>query len=184
MANLINWSRELPNELRLALLDDDLARDTVTARRATLLALVWHESYLSSCGLMARTEAILAPGCFGKSAAATFRRDMRTLKRVLAAAGHDLRFSRRAERGGYYVAGRPDLSLELAASIKAAVSDVDARQIEIASRLTPADRVRQAAQLSDGLRGMAVRRLMAEQPGLTPQAAQREVLHRYYQLGG
>lgn len=174
----------LPSELGLALLKEAAARNPVTARRTALLSIVWQEGYFTSVGLMARTEAILGPGCFGKAAAAAFRRDMRALKRVLAAAGHELKFSRRVGHGGYYVAGRPELAPELAISIKAAVSDVDAHQIEIASRLTPADRVRQAARLSDGLRNMAVRRLMVERPDLTPQDAQREVLHRYYQLGG
>src|SRR5574337_899436 len=174
----------IPAELRLALLNDDITRDIVTARRAVLLSLVWQESFLSKAGLMARTEALLGRGCFGKAAEATFRRDMRALKAVLDSCGFGLKFSRRSGRGGYYIPGRPELAPELAESIRAAISDVDPLQIEMASRLTPADRVQQAGRLSDGLRQMALRRLMAEQPGLTLRQAQQEVMHRYYQLGG
>lgn len=176
--------KSIPAELRLALLSDDLARDIVTARRAVLLSLVWQESFLSKAGLMARTQALLGRGCFGKAAEATFRRDMRALKAVLDSCGFGLKFSRRSGRSGYYIPGRPELAPELAESIRAAIDDVDPLQIERASRLTPAERVQQAGRLSDGLRRMALRRLMAEQPGLTLRKAQQEVMHRYYQLGG
>lgn len=174
----------IPAEVRLALLRDDLTRDIITARRAVLLSLVWQESFLSKVGLMARTEALLGRGCFGKAADATFRRDMRALKAVLASCGFALNFSRRRGRQGYHIPGRPDLAPELAESIRAAIRDVDPLQIALASRLTPAERVWQAGRLSDGLRWMAVRRLMAEQPGLTLRKAHQEVMHRYYQLGG
>ena len=174
----------IPDEVRLALLRDDLARDIVTARRAVLLSLVWQESFLSRVGLMARTQALLGRDCFGKAAEATFRRDMRALRAVLASCGFGLRFSRRSGHGGYYIPGRPELAPEVAEAIRAAMSDVDPRQIAMASRLTPADRVQQAGRLSDGLRWMALRRLMAEQPGLTLRQAHQEVMHRYYQLGG
>ena len=153
MADVTSWIGHLPADLRLGLLEDDLARDTVSARRAALLAVIWREGRLSSAGLIARAEAILGRGCFGRAPAATFRRDLRALKRILAAAGYLLRFSRRPGRGGYYIAGRPDLAPELAAYIRAALADVDPRQIKLAARLTPAERVQQAARLSDGLIG-------------------------------
>ncbi len=149
-----------------------------------LLSLVWRESFLSKAGLMARTEALLGRGCFGKAAEATFRRDMHALKAILDSCGFGLKFSRRSGRGGYYIPGRPELAPELAEAIRAAISDVDPFQIEMATQLTPADRVQQAGRLSDGLRRMALRRLMAEQPGLTLRKAHQEVMHRYYQLGG
>jgi hypothetical protein len=174
----------VPADIWLALLSDDLARDIVTARRAVLLLLVWQESFLSKAGLMARTEARLGRGCFGKAAEATFRRDMHGLKAVIDSCGFGLKFSRRGGRGGYYIPGRPELAPELAEAIRAAISDVDPLQIEVARQLTPADRVQQVGRLSDGLRRMALRRLMAEQPGLTLRKAHQEVMHRYYQLGG
>ena len=184
MPALYSFEQPLPVELGLALLKEAAARDPVTARRMALLSILWQEGFLTAIGLMARAEALVGRGCFGQASVATFRRDMRALKYVLAEAGHTLRFSRRVGQGGYYVAGRPALAPELAASIHASVADVDAHQIELAGQLTPADRVRQAGLLSDGLRNMAVRRLLAERPSLTPQAAQWEVLHRYHQLGG
>jgi len=172
----------VPVELRLGLLTDAVDRDLVTARRLALLRLVWQESFLSSTGLISRTEAILGRGCFGTAAAATFRRDIRALKAILQRAGFSLRFSRQSGRGGYYVVGRPELAPELARMIEAGMQDVDPQQIALAARLTPADRIQQAGQLSDGLRRMAVRRLMNEQPGLGLREAYREVSHRYNQL--
>ena len=173
----------LPTDLRLGLLEDAIERDVVTARRSTLLRLVWQESFLSGAGLIARTEAVVGRGCFGAAAAATFRRDIRALKALLKRSGFSLRFSRRAGRGGYYVVGRPALAPGLAANIEAGLRDVDPQQVALAARLTPADRVQQAARLSDGLRRMAVRRLLGERPGLDLKAAYREVAHRYDQLG-
>jgi hypothetical protein len=173
----------LPVELRLGLLDDAVDRDLVTARRSTLLRLVWQESLLSGTGLISRTEAILGRGCFGTAATATFRRDIRALKVILKRAGFNLRFSRQARRSGYYVVGRPELAPELTKMIHAGMQDIDPKQIALAARLTPADRIQQAGQLSDGLRRMAARRLMGEQPGLGLKEAYREVSHRYDQLG-
>jgi hypothetical protein len=174
----------LPLALHLGLLEDAIYRDGVTARRSTLLRILWQESFLSGAGLVTRTEAIVGRGCFGTAAAANFRRDIHALKAILKRAGFSLRFSRRAGRGGYYIAGRPDLAPELARLIQAGMRDVDARQMELAARLTPAQRVRQAGQLSDGLRRMAVRRLLAERAGLSLQEAHREVAQRYDQFGG
>jgi hypothetical protein len=174
----------LPATLRLGLLEDAQSRDLVTARRAALLTIIWQEGFLSGPGLMARTEALTKAGCFGKSAGATFRRDIRALKVILARAGFHLRFSRQVGRAGYYIAERTELAPELAQRIKGAVQDVDARQVVLASRLTPAARLRQAGRLSDGLRRLAVRRLMAERPVLTLPEAYREVAQRYGELGG
>ena len=97
---------QLPVDLRLGLLQEAQERDLVTARRAALLGLIWHESFLSATGLMARTEAVVGRGCFGKAAAATLKRDLRALKSVLASNGFALRFSRRAGRRGYFIPGR------------------------------------------------------------------------------
>jgi len=182
MPRLLDPASSLPSELSLALLAEAAARDTVTARRAALLASLWRAGRWSADGLMARTEAIVGRGCFGRARLAAFRRDMRALKAVLTAADFKLKFSRRPAHGGYYIEGRPDLDPELARLIRSALSDLDPRQLAIASRLSPAQRVWQAGQLSDQLRRMAIRRLVLEQPGLSPREAQREVLHRYYQL--
>jgi hypothetical protein len=180
------WSdtdTSLPIDLRLRLLEDAIHRDRVTARRSTLLTLIWQESFLSGAGLISRTEALVGRGCFGAAPVATLRRDIHALKHLLNQAGFRLRCSRQTGRSGYYVVGRPELAPELTEMIRAGMQDVDPKQIALAARLTPADRVRQAGQLSDGLRHMAVRRLMNEQTGLSLQAALREVAHRYEQLG-
>jgi hypothetical protein len=76
------------------------------------------------------------------------------------------------------------LAPEIAANIRAGMSDVDPYQIELACRLTPAQRVQQAGKLSDQLRMMAVRRRLTENPGLTLREAHREVMRSYEQLGG
>lgn len=159
-------------------------RAVVTARRAALLELLWNEGYLLAAGLVTRTEAVVGRGCFGKAAAATLKRDLRALKTVLAAQGWNLRFSRRAGHSGYYIAGRPELATEIAAAIRASLSDLDQHQLKLAQRLTPAQRVQQAGQLSDQLRWMAVRRLLAEHPDMSPRNAHHAVMQRYEQLGG
>jgi hypothetical protein len=174
----------LPVELRLGLLQDAQARDTVTARRAALLELLWNEANLTGTGLISRTEWVVGRGCFGKASTASLKRDLRALKAVLAASGWQLRFSRRPGRRGYYIPGRPELAPEIAANIRAGMSDVDPYQVELASRLTPAQRAKQAGMLSDQLRMMAVRRLMNERQHLSLPEAHREVMRRYEQLGG
>ncbi len=173
----------LPTELGRALLHEAATRDMVTARRWVLLSVVWCEAYLSAAGLMSRVRAVLGAGCFGQADVAAFRRDMRAIKVVLQSAGRTLKFSRRPEQGGYYVQGRPPLDPELAQSIRSALSDLDLRQIELAGRLSAAQRVWQAGRLSDQLRRMAVRRLRRERPNLSLLEARREVLDRYEQRG-
>jgi hypothetical protein len=174
----------IPASLWLALLRDDLRRDPVTARRAALVSLIWCEAFLSKEGLMARVEAVLGRGCFGRAAEATFQRDMRAIKQALATTNHQLKFARRSGSTGYYIQDRPPLEPEFAAHVRAAMAEVDAHQIEIQKRLAPAARVRQAGQLSDGLRRMAVRRWQTRKPDLPLASAHREVMRRYDQLGG
>jgi len=177
-------SSSLPSALWLELLRDDVRRDPVTARRAVLLSVVWGEAFLSREGLMSRAEAMLGRGCFGRAATATFQRDMRAIKRLLAATNRRLKFARRAGSAGYYIQDRPPLEPGLAARVRAAMAEVDAHQIDIQRRLAPAARVRQAGQLSDSLRRMAVRRWQERQPDLSFASAHREVMRRYDQLGG
>jgi hypothetical protein len=141
--------------------------------------ILWQESFLSGAGLIAGTEANLWRGCFGAAAAKAFRRDIRALKAFITRAGFSLRFSRRAGRSGYDIVGRLDLAPELAELNQAGMRDVDPKQIELAARLTLAKRVRHAGQFSDGLRRIAVRRLLAERPGLSLQKAHHEVARRY-----
>ncbi len=133
---------------------------------------------------MTRAQRRLGRKCFGDSGALTFRRDMQTVKAILASQGHTLKYSRRPERPGYFIVGRPRLASETRKAIRGAAREVDPRQIEAFGRMTPSRRVEVATRLSDDLLRLAVGRLLLESRGLDRSAAQREVLHRYYQAGG
>jgi len=151
-------------------------------RRLALLGVLWNESYLRQPALVARVEALLGAGCFGKRRSLTFARDVQFIREILKAEGYRLGYSRRQKRAGYYIAGRPPLDLALVKRIEAAVSEVSPEQISVYSRLTPAQRVRQGASLSDRLRRQAARRLKEENPQLGEAEANREALRRMYRL--
>ena len=156
---------ELPVDAWLTWLRETAEQDLPTARRAALLRLVWQEAYLSRRGLIARVEALLGRGCFGRSVRSTFHRDMAVVRQVLADAGHRLLYGRHPDHprySGYYVAGRPLLDEKLQRLIAGAVAEVDPRQIAIYCRLKPAHRVWQAAHLSDWLRKANTRRLQRQ----------------------
>ena len=172
----------VPPTIWFALLKEDIERDLATARRTVLLSIIWRESYLTCEGLTFGAEAVLGKGCFGKSVADTFCRDIRVLRNLLLVSGHKLKFSRRGEQTGYYIEGRPLLAPELAEPIRASIAEVDLRQIAISRRLSPAHCVQKAGRLSDDLHRMAVRRLRSERPELSHAEAHREVLKRNYAL--
>ncbi len=174
----------LPEAVIQSALDESFQRDPVTARRLTLLSLLWRESHQTQASLIPRTEARLGRSCFGKGAALVFRRDMQTVKTILAAGGQSLRYSRKVESVGYYVEGRPELAPEVTRAIHGAAEELDPRQIAVFARLAPSQRLRLATRLTDNLMTMAVRRLQRERPELTRLQAQQEVLHRAYQLPG
>jgi hypothetical protein len=155
------WTTPIEMDMGLwtALLRETARHDLPTARRAALLRLVWEESYLPRQGLVARVEALLGRGCFGSNQRATFHRDMRAVRQALAQNGHRLVYRRGPVGMGYYVEGRPLLDERLQKLIAGAVAEVDPRQIIIYRRLKPAQRVWQAAHLSDWLRGANERRL-------------------------
>ena len=171
-----------PEGLWRGLVQEAARRDLVTARRTLLVVFLWQESYLPQETLVARVRYRLGPDCFGSNSALTFRRDMQAVKAILAASGFVLSYSRRAERPGYTIEGRPDLAPEIIQAIRGAAQEVDPRQIEAWNRLTAGQRLALSTRLSDDMLGMAVHRLMQERPELDRRAAQREVLHRYYQL--
>jgi hypothetical protein len=170
--------------LWLGLLRDTLQRDAVTARRAALLSLLWLEGYQTRESLIARVERRLGTGCFGRGSTLTFRRDMQVIKAVMAAQGYRLKFSRRAARPGYYIAGRPVLAPETIKAVQGAAREIDPRQLAVLSRLSPAGRARLALDLSDTALSIAIQGVLSERLDLDPWAARREVLHRYYQVGG
>lgn len=176
--------RHLPEAVIHGALHEAGRRDPVTARRLTLLTLLVRESHQLQAGLIARTEARLGRGCFGRAAALAFRRDMQAVKQILTAGGESLRYSRKAASAGYYIAGRPALALEVTRAIHGAAQELDPRQIAVFARLAPAQRLHLAAGLTADVLAIAVRRLQQERPALTRLEAQREVLHRAYHLPG
>ncbi len=174
----------LPEGLLRSALQETAARDFVTARRTVLLICLWQESYLTQSTLMTCVRYRLGIDCFGAASALTFRRDMQAVKATLAASGFELKYSRRPDRPGYYIQGRPDLAPEIQQAIRGAAQEVDSRQIEAWGKLSVAKRVALATRLADDMLSMAVHRLMQARPELDRRAAQREVLQRYYQLNG
>ena len=176
--------RHLPGAVIQAALEESCQRDPVTARRLTLLNLLLRESHQRQASLISRTEARLGRGCFGQAAALAFRRDMQAVKLILAAGGQTLRYGRKAESAGYYIEGRPELAPEITRAIHGAAQELDPHQIAVFAHLAPGQRLRLAVRLTADLLAIAVHRLQQERPELTRLAAQREVLHRAYQLPG
>lgn len=139
---------KFPDEAQSFLLIDAQKRDLVTARRAHLLAILWRERYISRQGLIERLERLLGNACFGeKSWEDTFYRDMRVVKAALKYAGYKLKYSRKSEQAGYYIAGEPVLHPDQVKSLVAALNEVDPQQIEIYKKLPPAQKFFQACSI-------------------------------------
>jgi hypothetical protein len=163
------------------ILQDAIERDLTTARRSTLLEILWHERYLTRLHLIARVELRLTKRCFGTSAwEDTFYRDMQVVKRALKAAGHMLLYSRSRSQPGYYLKGQPALSPELRQILRSSAAEVDQRQIDIYQRLSPAQRFQQGCAISDTARNVVAYRIRQENPNLSPDEARRIALRRAY----
>ena len=163
------------------MLRDAMQRDMTTARRVTLLQILWNERYLTRAQLIARTEYRLGRNCFGTSAwEDTFYRDMRVVKHAFQATGHILEYSRDRKNKGYYLKGQPALSPEFSRMVKSSAEEVDQRQINIYQRLSAADRFRQGCAISDTARNVVAYRMRQENPELTVLEAQRLALQRAY----
>jgi hypothetical protein len=145
-----------------AVLHDAMQRDITTARRATLLQILWNERYLTRAQLIARAEYRLGRNCFGTSAwEDTFYRDNR-------------------EHPGYYLHGQPALSPEFRQLVKASASEADQRQIDIYHHLSFAARFKQGSSISDTARKVVAYRIRQENPELTSQDANQMALQRAY----
>ena len=155
----------IPQKALETLLQDALDRDQVTARRTRLVKILLHERYLSRQQLTARIEGVLGKGCFGESAwEDTFYRDMRIVKKALQAAGYQLKYSRGADRPGYYLYQQPPVSAELAAILANSVAEVDPAQIRIWRLMTPAERFHLGCSITDAAhKAVAYRQ---QRPGL------------------
>ncbi len=162
----------LPHPALETLLEDAVERDLATARRAALVKILLDERYLTRVQLMARVEGLLGTGCFGASAwEDAFYRDMRVVKRALAAAGFRAGYSRRSDRPGYYLAGQPAISPRLAEILVHSAAEVDLAQLHIFSRMAPAGRFRLGCSVSDAAREAVAARIRQQNPGLSPAEA-------------
>lgn len=162
-------------------LHDAMQRDITTARRVTLLQILWNERYLTRAQLIVRMEYRLGRNCFGTSAwEDTFYRDMRVVKQAFQAAGYVLEYSRDRKNKGYYLKGQPALSPEFSKMVKASIAEGDQRQIDIYQRLSAADRFRQGCAISDTARNVVAYRIRQENPELTVLEAHRLALQRAY----
>lgn len=171
----------LPRKSIDIMLHDAMQRDITTARRVTLLQILWNERYLTRTQLIVRVEYRLGRNCFGTAAwEDTFYRDMRAVKQAFQAAGHVLEYSRSRKNTGYYVKGQPALSPEFRQMVKASVAEVDQRQIDIYRRLSAADRFRQGCSISDTARNVVAFRIRQENPELSALEANRLALQRAY----
>lgn len=163
------------------ILHDAMQRDITTARRVTLLQILWNERYLTRAQLITRVEYRLGRNCFGISAwEDTFYRDMRLVKQAFQAAGYQLEYSRNKGERGYFLHGQPTLSPEFKQMVKASSAEVDLRQIDIYRQLSPAARFRQGCAISDTARNVVAYRIRQENPELTVQEATRMALQRAY----
>lgn len=172
----------LPRKVIDTLLHDAMERDLTTRRRVALLHILWNERYLTRTQLMMRVEYQVGKSCFGAAAwQDTFFRDMRVVKQAFAAAGLDLLYSRARGFRGYYVDGQDALSPEFKRMIQSSVGEVDSRQIEIYRSLSPSARFTQGCAISDTARNVVAFRIQQQNPGLSPQDAQKLALERAYQ---
>lgn len=147
------------------LLDDAIARDRTTARRAALLNILQHEGYLTREQLISRVEGKLGKGCFGDSAwIDTFFRDMQVVKRALRAAGYQLAYSRNPRQPGYYLRDHPPLSSQMSAILDGSIAEVDPQQIAIFKRLTFQQRFQQGCSISDLARQVVANRIRKRNP--------------------
>ena len=163
------------------ILEDAVQRDLTTARRASLLQILWHERYLTRSQLMARVELRLRKNCFGTSAwEDTFYRDMRVIKRAFQAAGYQLEYNRNKEHPGYYLREQPALSPKFRQMVKSSATEADPRQIDIYRKLSPAARFRQGSSISDTARNVVAYRIRLENPKLTVEESIRMALQRSY----
>ena len=163
------------------LLQDAIARDITTARRAALLHILWNERFLTRSQLIARVEYQFGRDCFGVSAwEDTFFRDMQVVKHAFQAVGLVLEYSRNKEKSGYSVQEQEALSIEFKQMIKASAAEVDQRQMDIYRKLSPAARFKQGCAISNTARNVVAYRIRQENPKLTPQEAQKLALQRTY----
>ena len=171
----------LATVMKDVILQDAIQRDITTARRATLLEILWNERYLTRSPLITRVELRLGKHCFGISAwEDTFYRDMRFVKQALEAVGYRLLYSRNKQQPGYYLDGQPALSAEFKQVLKSSAAEVDQRQIDIYRKLSFEERFYQGCSISDTARKVVAYRIRHDNPKLSLMEANRIALQRAY----
>jgi hypothetical protein len=164
------------------LLDDAIARDRTTARRAALFNILQHERYLTREQLISRVESKLGKGCFGDSAwIDTCFRDMQVVKRALRAAGYQLAYSRSLRQPGYYLRGHPPLSSQLSAILDGSIAEVDPSQIAIFKQMSFKQRFQQGSSISNLACRIVANRIRTRLPQLSINEAHRLALQEILQ---
>lgn len=149
---------KLPDATQSFLLRDAEKRDSVTARRSHLARLILRERYLTRESLIFRVETMMGFASFGeKSWKDNFFRDMQVVKAALKQAGFDLKYSRKKDSPGYYLAAEAPLHPDLRNEIAGAVKEIDQRQIEVYKRLSPAQKFYQACSIINLARKVSMR---------------------------
>ena len=174
--------QHIPIPIKGTLLNLAADQNFALKRRLVLIRLLWRESGLHKNALIARMQAILGTGCFGKTSNTYLARDIQFVREALSQAGYTLQYRRKKGHAGYAVLERPHIDEHIEKKIAAAVSEVSPEQAAVQARLSPAERVWQGAGLSDLLLQQAVRLQMKSNPTLDSRSAQREVLRRMYLL--
>lgn len=172
---------DTPAPANMVVFLDAIRRDPITARRAALVNILWHERYLTRDQLIMRVELRLGKHIFGKTAwEDNFYRDMRLVKEAFRAAGMQIAYSRNPRQSGYYLVDQPAISHELRQVIQSSLAENDPRQIMIYCRLSPTERFRQGCSISNTARKSVSFRIMQQQPGMDPTEANRLALARAY----
>ena len=171
----------LPTVMKDAILQDAIQRDITTARRVTLLEILWNERYLTRSQLITRVELRLGKNCFGISAwEDTFYRDMRFVKQAFEVGKYQLLYGRKKEQPGYYLDGQPALSSDFKQVLKGSAAEVDQRQIKVYRKLSFAERFHQGCSISDTARTVVAYRIRQENPRLSLADAHRMAVQRAY----
>ena len=167
----------LPPKAKEALLHDAITRDRTTARRVTLLKILFQERYLTREQLIVRVEGKLGRGCFGDSAwQDIFYRDMKVVKQAFKVAGYQLNYSRSSQRPGYYLRDHPAVGSDLSQTLDGCVGEVDSSQISVFKQLTYEQRFRQGCSISNLARKVVANRIHQRNPEISLAEAHRLAL--------
>ena len=153
---------EIPTKAQSFLLQDAEKRDRVTARRVYLVRALLRENYLSRETLIRRVEFLMGFKSFEeKSWEDTFYRDMRVVKQALKEAGFEVKYSRRKNESGYYLAGGSRLSIEVKKEIAGAIAELDEEQMKIYKDMSAAQKFYQATSIIDFGKRVSIQRAQA-----------------------